>query len=254
MKRAIILFLLVMCQGALLAQDPLRFEEELSKFKGDENTVSKERLILFTGSSSIRLWVDFKSFFPDHNVLNRGFGGSETSDLIYHAKELIYKYEPDQIFIYEGDNDINSGEKPKAIIKEMEQLLEMIAKNTSNPDKPIVLISAKPSPARIHLKKEYLRFNRKLKKLSKKYSNWSYADVWTPMFNDDGSLKEEVFIEDQLHMNKQGYDIWIKAIAPFLIDGRELFPLPKSTNSVKRVFQTANLKKQASKKLFMNIC
>ena len=112
------LFLTIGCT-ALFAQDPSRFEEEISKFKGDENTVNKEKLILFTGSSSIRLWVDFDSYFPNHNVLNRGFGGSETSDLIHFADELILKYSPSQIFIYEGDNDINSGEKPGKIIKEM---------------------------------------------------------------------------------------------------------------------------------------
>lgn len=218
MKRALTILLMAICSTALLAQDPLRFEEEVSKFKGDENTVDKEKLILFTGSSSIRLWVDFKSFFPNHNVLNRGFGGSETSDLIYFAEELIYKYDPSQIFLYEGDNDINSGEKPGAIIKEMKQLLQMIADNTSQKDKPIILISAKPSPVRLHLKKQYMRFNRKLEKLAKKHPNLQYADVWSPMFNGDGSLKEELFIEDQLHMNKQGYDLWIKVIAPLLIN------------------------------------
>lgn len=227
MKRAILLLTFSLFSLTTLAQDPLRFEEELAKFKGDEATVDQERLILFTGSSSIRLWVEFESYFPDHNVINRGFGGSETSDLIYHAQELIFKYEPDQIFIYEGDNDINSGEKPKAIIKEMKQLLNMIEKNTPHPDKPIVLISAKPSPSRIHLKKQYLAYNRMLRKLSQKHPNWYFADVWTPMFNEDGTLKEELFIEDQLHMNKQGYDLWIEVIRPLLIGENSSLPPKK---------------------------
>ena len=218
MKRTVLIFFLCLSSTAIWAQDPLRFEEEVSKFKGDEKNVNQEKLILFTGSSSIRLWVDFDSYFPNHNVLNRGFGGSETSDLIYYAQELIYKYKPSQIFIYEGDNDINSGEKPKAIIKEMKELLKMIAANTPNPDKPIVLISAKPSPSRIHLKKQYLRLNRRLKKLADKNPQLTYADVWTPMFNEDGSIKQELFIEDNLHMNKKGYDLWIKVIAPLLIE------------------------------------
>ena len=218
MKRTTLIFFLCLCSTAIWAQDPLRFEEEVSKFKGDENKVNQEKLILFTGSSSIRLWVDFDSYFPNHNVLNRGFGGSETSDLIYYGQELIYKYNPSQIFIYEGDNDINSGEKPKAIINEMKELLCRIFASTKNPDKPIVLISAKPSPSRIHLKKQYLRFNRKLKKLADKSPKLTYADVWTPMFNEDGSIKQELFIEDNLHMNKKGYDLWIKVIAPLLIE------------------------------------
>lgn len=217
MKRAPILFLLFSLLSLnLLAQDPLRFEEEISKWKGDEDQIDNEKLVLFTGSSSIRLWVDFDKYFTDHNVLNRGFGGSETSDLLHYANELIYKYNPEQIFIYEGDNDINSGEKPGRIIKEMKKLLAGISDNVIGEDIPVVLISAKPSIARIHLKKKYLAFNKKLKKLADKNPNWFYADVWTPMFNDEGSLIEGIFLEDNLHMNKKGYDIWIKVIEPLI--------------------------------------
>ena len=182
--------------------------------------MDKENLILFTGSSSIRLWVDFDSYFPNHNVLNRGFGGSETSDLIHFADELILKYSPSQIFIYEGDNDINSGEKPGRIIKEMKQLLGMIREVPALAEVPVVLISAKPSIARIHLKKQYLSFNKKLEKLADKQANCRYVDVWSIMFDEEGELREDIFIEDNLHMNKRGYDIWIKVIEPLLISGK----------------------------------
>ena len=218
MKSLLLTFLTFLSISTTLqAQDPLRFSEELEKFKGDESSVNKKDLILFTGSSSIRLWVDFDSYFPNHNVLNRGFGGSETSDLIHFANELILKYEPSQIFIYEGDNDINSGEKPAHIIKEMKQLLSMIREVSALAEVPIVLISAKPSVARIHLKKKYLAFNRKLEKLAGKQPNCTYADVWSIVFDSEGELREDIFIEDNLHMNKKGYDLWIKVIAPLLI-------------------------------------
>lgn len=98
-----LLFISCLC----LAQDPLRFEEEVSKFKNAADQYPEENRIVFTGSSSIRLWVDFKSYFPNDNVINTGFGGSETSDLIHYQDLLIKQFNPKQVFIYEGDNDTN---------------------------------------------------------------------------------------------------------------------------------------------------
>ena len=210
-----LLFLLLLCGSVICqGQDPTRFAEELSKFKNDQGQVDAKDLILFTGSSSIRLWVEFDSYFPNHNVINRGFGGSETSDLIHYVNELVLKYQPKQVFIYEGDNDINSGEKPNAIIKEMKSLLSTIQNEL--PGVEIVLISAKPSISRLHLKKKYLNLNKKLEKLAKKTDGVSYVSIWEVMFDAEGQLIEDIFIEDGLHMNRQGYDIWIKKIAPLL--------------------------------------
>ena len=50
------------------------------------------RAILFTGSSSIRLWNDLKRCFPAHDIINRGFGGSQLEDVIAMADQVIFPY------------------------------------------------------------------------------------------------------------------------------------------------------------------
>jgi lysophospholipase L1-like esterase len=42
-----------------------------------------------------------------------------------------------------------------------------------------------------------------------------YADVWDPML-DDRKVKQDIFIEDGLHMNDKGYDIWYNVLKPFV--------------------------------------
>ena len=54
------------------------------------------------------------------------------------------------------------------------------------------------------------------KKLTETNDLLGYVDVWTPMLNGIGEPKPEVFIEDGLHMNRTGYDIWTSAVRPFL--------------------------------------
>ncbi len=197
----------------IFGQDPLRFEEEVAKFKNAASDYPEENRIVFTGSSSIRLWVDFKAYFPNHNVINTGFGGSETSDLIHYQDLLIKQFSPKQVFIYEGDNDTNSGKSSGRIMKDLKVLISSLK---ASGIEDIVLIAAKPSIARWQLKADYQKLNKKIEKLASKDEQLRYANVWDIMLDDAGNVREDIFIEDNLHMNKKGYDLWIKVIAPLL--------------------------------------
>ncbi len=59
--------------------DPERFEEEIQRFREwDRKNSFPDRAILFTGSSSARLWNTAEAF-PHLRVINRGFGSSHIS-------------------------------------------------------------------------------------------------------------------------------------------------------------------------------
>lgn len=197
------------------AQDPLRFEKEVNDLVKSDSLVSGRKLILFTGSSSIRFYADLEKDFPKQNVLNRGFGGSEMTDLLYYAQPLILNYKPDRIFIYEGDNDINSGKSPEEILASADQLLTLLRSQLPSKVK-IIFISAKPSVARWHLKSKYEQFNQQLKRWIGTKKNVLFADVWTPMLDSNGQVKTDLFIEDNLHMNRKGYDIWKTVLEKFM--------------------------------------
>jgi lysophospholipase L1-like esterase len=146
--------------------------------------------------------------------VNFGFGGSHFSDLIYYYEELIPKYKPDYLFIYEGDNDIASGKKPGEILEEAKLLIDRIQQDL--PETKVVLISPKPSVARWNLHKNYEKLNKKLERLTKKTDNVEFADVWSAMLDENGKVFSDVFLDDNLHMNKKGYDIWGEVIGEFL--------------------------------------
>ena len=199
----------------LNAQDPNRFQHEIEELIQKEYQFERgKKLALFTGSSSVRMWKDVADYFPEFNVINNGFGGSHFSDLIYFYGELIPKYNPDYLFIYEGDNDIADDEKPRKILKEAKSLVGMIQADL--PQTKVVLISAKPSVARWEYSKKYNRLNRKLERLCRKTDNLEFADVWSAMLDENGQVFTDVFLDDNLHMNKKGYDIWGDVIGGFL--------------------------------------
>lgn len=213
--RIFILLSVVCVSISLSAQDPLRFQSEIDKLVLADSAVNHKKLILFTGSSSIRIWKSLETDFPKHNTLNRGFGGSEMKDLLYYAEQLIIKHNPKKIFIYEGDNDINSGKSPEEILKIADQLLSLIRAKLSKKVK-IIFISPKPSLARWHLKETYLDYNKKLKEWTDQHKKVSFVDVWTPMLDSNGEVLKDIFIEDGLHLNEKGYKIWASTIKGFL--------------------------------------
>lgn len=197
------------------AQDSSQFIDEVIAIqkKYDSLWDASKETIVFTGSSSVRIWHDLQERFPNHQIINSGFGGSQASDLLQHCQALILDYKPKKVFIYEGDNDIAAGKNSKEIIKDIQAIISKI--RTQNSATKVVLIAAKPSIARWGLKRDYKKLNRKFKSLSRKDADLLYVDVWKPML-EKRKIKEDIFIEDGLHMNAKGYEIWYETIRPFL--------------------------------------
>lgn len=196
------------------AQDPTRFESEVKAFLEEAPIAHDSSLIIFTGSSSVRFWSTLAEDFPQHNVINRGFGGSHMSDLDYYLDDLVLKHKPSMVLIYEGDNDIADGELPGDILKEAVAIVERL--QAADSTMAIAFISPKPSIARWDLRSEYKRYNQMLEdKIAEMPGVW-FIDVWKPMLVRGRMLREDLFVSDGLHMNEQGYEIWREAVLPYL--------------------------------------
>lgn len=213
MRRILIFFFILSTYGNAQEQKPFADEVAAIQKKYDTLWDASKKTIVFTGSSSVRIWHDLQERFPEHQIVNTGFGGSQASDLIAYSNELILRYKPSKVFIYEGDNDIAAGKNPKEIIADILTITSKI--RAQNPSTEIILISAKPSLARWGMKKNYKKLNRKFKKLSRKDAELQYADVWKPML-EKRKVMSDIFIEDGLHMNAKGYEIWYTTLKEFV--------------------------------------
>jgi lysophospholipase L1-like esterase len=207
---AYFLLTIAFCQ----AQNPTRFQQEVDSIVAHNLSVDRENLIVFTGSSSIRMWDNLQASFPEHNVINLGFGGSEMADLLYFIEKIILQFKPRQVFIYEGDNDISLGRSNKDILATADSIVARIMHEL--PQTQIVFISPKPSVARWHLKEKYESFNTDLQHWTKSKKNVKYADVWKPMLKKNGEVREDLFLKDNLHMNEKGYTIWTAQLKRYL--------------------------------------
>ena len=211
-----VICLSVASMGWMQAQHWVQFEDEIKDLKKTDNQINTNNLVLFTGSSSIRMWSTLADDFDGTNTLNRGFGGSRMSDLLHFYDQLILPYRPSKVFIYEGDNDLSADISIDDILKDAKELTSKI--QSDFPGTTIHFISPKPSISRWHLKEQYEQLNYQLGLWTLFKSGVEFIDVWTPMLEDSGEVQKDLFIEDGLHMNARGYKIWKDVIAPYVED------------------------------------
>src|SRR5271163_4804882 len=103
--------------ASLAAAEPEHaFEGEIRAFEAaDAKNPPPQGAILFIGSSGIRLWKTLAEDFPKHQVINRGFGGSQVADSTYYADRIVIPYKPSLILLRAGTNDIQAGKTPEQV-------------------------------------------------------------------------------------------------------------------------------------------
>ena len=195
------------------AQAQHRFEDEIVQFEQLDNANPPNTgQILFTGSSSIRMWKSLSQDFPDVEVINRGFGGSTFDDLLHFYERVILPYSPKKILIYEGDNDIADGQSAKQVLQNFKALTERLRKDF--PSIEIAFISIKPSPARWDLHKEMENANRLIHSYCQS-EGLTFLDVYHSMVHKKRPIPD-YFVSDSLHMTDAGYKVWVDTIRPFI--------------------------------------
>jgi lysophospholipase L1-like esterase len=200
------------------AQRSFPFWSEIQAFKtADSISFPARNQVLFVGSSSFRLWKTLNDDFPKYRILNRSFGGATLKDQIQYRYDVIFPYQPKQIVMYCGENDFaDSDTVTSAIVVERFITLFRLIRN-KYPDVPFAYVAMKLSPSRIHLQSKVKEANERIKSHLRSISKCVFIDVYTAMLNADGTIKNELFIEDRLHMNANGYAIWKRLIGPHLL-------------------------------------
>jgi lysophospholipase L1-like esterase len=194
--------------------DPNRFKEAVDYFKWyDSRNSSPADAVLFVGSSSIRLWETAK-YFPDFPIINRGFGGSHISDVIFFIEPFVMKYKPQVIVFYAGDNDVADKKSAEQVFNDYKEFFRLVKREL--PDTKILYIPIKPSLDRWSIWEEMKKANDLISMFSEKYESLYYIDMATPMLSEDSLPDSSLFVEDGLHLNTKGYELWTEILMPVL--------------------------------------
>ena len=173
--------------------------------------------IVFAGSSSFRFWDTLVSDMKPLDVINRGFGGSEFSDLDQYANRIVIAYRPRAVVVYEGDNDLAEGSSktPEMVAGDFRKFVQVV--HGALPDTWIYILAIKPSKLRWNQWPNMKAANKLLQDYAATQERVQYIDIATSMFDSNGNLPGDLFKSDGLHPTAKLYAMWTAIIKPILL-------------------------------------
>ena len=218
-----LLTLVVLAVGAfLLFGDRLNraefWEGTIEDFEAaDAEAFPEPGAILFTGSSSIRLWSSLERDMAPLRVLNRGFGGAHMDHVVHFADRIVRPYGPRALVVYAGDNDIGAGKTPERVEADFRALVDHV--RTHQPELPIYYLTIKPSRLRWKLWPNMHAANERIAALAAADPAIRLIDVAGPMLElaEGGAPPSSLFALDGLHLSDEGYALWTSVVRPRLL-------------------------------------
>jgi len=204
--------------------DPQRFAEDMEAFDvEDEASMPPEGAIVITGSSSVRRWhPTIREDLAGLTIIPRGFGGSTMEDALYWIDRVAIAYKPRAVVLYEGDNDTGRyGVPPEEVARQFEAIVAKI--HAALPATRIYAVSVKPSLSRLAEWPQAVAANELIEAVCAENPLLTYIDVATPMLQPNGEVMTDIFVDDDLHLNPKGYEIWSQAIRDVLMEQEAAF-------------------------------
>ena len=232
-KTVPVLFTFLLVYGSQLEQyrsEVEKWEETIQAFEAlDRTETYPDDSILFVGSSSILLWSTIEEDMTPYPVIQRGFGGSKLSDVAWYAKRLIYPHQVRALVMFVG-NDISGRENdksPEEVGRLFRYILDVVREKY--PVTPVFYIEITPTDSRWDSWPQIREANRVLKTVCEEDPNTYFISTSGSFLGDDGKPNPDLFREDELHLNREGYLKWteiIKAAIDPVLGSQGLGPGP----------------------------
>ncbi len=195
--------------------DYKKWEKNISTFEAaDKESPPAKGSILFVGSSTIVRWKTLAEDFAGMPVLNRGFGGNQIKDTTFYADRMIFPYAPKAIFLRAGGNDINAGWPAEDVFNDFKTFVAKMRERL--PNIPIYYIGLSPTIKRLKQIDEGNKLNDMIVAWAKEQTGITYIDTRTLSLDKEGKVRPELFVEDMLHFNAEGYKLLAAALKPFV--------------------------------------
>jgi hypothetical protein len=197
------------------APAPTRFEKDILAFEAmDKKDPPPKNAVVFAGDSTFTRWKSIHGDLPEFTLINRGFGGSQMSDLLYYTDRIVLAYKPRLIVVQEGGNDINAGKSPGQVLADIKAFVQQV--RLSLPEVPIVLSGLVANTARWKDVDKRKQANQLMKDYVASQKNLIFIDMFDAFLGPNGKPREELFAEDHMHPSAEGYKLRVQFLRPIL--------------------------------------
>ena len=194
-----------------------RYQKDITNYQKENKRLKDLSCdVLFLGSSSINLWDTIYEDFAPLKLIRRSYGGATLRDMIYNYNTIAKGYTPKSIVLY-VENDLGNHKEGVNAVKCFDLFRIFIDKLKKDyPNTPLIVVSLKPSQHKADQLKDQLLGNALLEE-NATAQGYTYIDITKVMYDEAGNLRTDIFKEDNLHMNAEGYKLWTAILKPLLI-------------------------------------
>jgi lysophospholipase L1-like esterase len=190
------------------------FENDIRELENKLKSDDLKSRNVAIGSTSIQMWNSIEEDFPKAQIVNLGFRGATLASCAWYFDRVVLPFEPKSILLYAGDNDLGNERYPEEVLIFFQQFVSLVRKHLN--DIPVAFISIKPSLARWNVN-DRIKFTNDLikKETENDNSNLYFIDIYQHMLNEHNFPISEFYLENGLHMNRKGYELWQEEILKF---------------------------------------
>ena len=170
----------------------------------------KKRLI-FAGDS-LTEWFDWQARFPGYAIENLGISGETVEGLLSRTGRIITGFPaPDFLFLMTGINNIAM--QDYGIISPYRELLRRCQQGW--PSTHIVAQSVLPVLLEWIEQWRIPEINAGLKELCRGL-DVSYLDVYRSFTDESGVPREDLLMDDGVHLSTKGYEVWSAVVENYI--------------------------------------
>lgn len=205
-----------------------RLEAEVLELEQEAVELGK---ILFYGDSGFTRWSEKYGNRPleadilgkdgTQAVVNHGLGGSTTDDLLYYYPRMVKAWNPKILVYMTYANDYYYGYSPTETMELQSRIFEYARRDMPGiriyacDVRPVIKSLGELVPWNAFLRRS-LEYNDLLEDYCSKHDDVTLIrHITSPLFFEDsqdvgdyGKVRKDIFIEDQVHFNQTGYDLY----------------------------------------------
>ncbi|WP_438296613.1 GDSL-type esterase/lipase family protein [Sporosarcina sp. FA15] len=164
---------------------------------------------IFIGDS-ITDYGEFQEYFPNEVVLNRGIRNDVSKGVLNRIQEVVNR-NPKEAYLMIGVNDIRYSKGSK----NFEKHITAIVKSFEGESSKLIIQSVLPVNNELFgnevSNKKVKQFNEVLQRIAEE-NGIEYIDLHSSFVDKNGQLDEK-FTIDGIHLNGEGYKIWMDALS-----------------------------------------
>ena len=203
---------------------------ETSVLELEQQPVEPEKIV-FYGDSGFTRWSEKYGIRPLEKeilgkdgariIINHGLGGSTTDDLLYYYPRMVKAWKPKVLVFMTYENDYFHGYSPADTMELQSRIIEYARRDMPGisiyacDKRPTIIGLGELVPWKASLRRA-LEYNELLTEYCARHDDVTLVrHISSPLFfenpgdaGDYEKVRRDIFIEDRVHFNQRGYDLY----------------------------------------------